>query len=154
MFHFACSIAFRMDVRNFFQFQCPFHGNRIVKLSAKKKPIAVFVIFFCNRLDMIVLGKHSPDLIRQDPNRPDRLHTFGKRQVLMSTQQNGQQCQDGQLRCKDLGGCHSDFRSGMIINTGFRLPGNGTAHNIDNAQQTRILSLCLPDCSKRISGFA
>ena len=68
----------------------------------------------------------------------------------MTAQKKSKQGEDGQLGNKDFCGSHPDLRTRMVVYTGIRLPGNGTPHHIDDAQQVSILSLGLPDGRKGV----
>ncbi len=65
MLQFTGSVGLRMDVGDFFQLQCAFHGDRIVDGAAKVENIIRLDELFSDICHVFFFIKHGIDLIRQ-----------------------------------------------------------------------------------------
>ena len=65
MLQFTGRVGLRVDVGDFFQLQCAFHGDRIVDGAAKVENIIRLDELFSDVCHVFFFIKHGVDLIRQ-----------------------------------------------------------------------------------------
>lgn len=62
MLHFRGGVSFRMDVADFFQFECAFEGDGEVELASQVKEVRTIPESLRNRANLVPHLQHSLDL--------------------------------------------------------------------------------------------
>ncbi len=154
--HFACGIAFRVDVGNFLQFECAFEGNRVVNAAAEVEKIRVAEELPRQRLVKagFVALQHGFDLVRNAREFLQQgLRGFAGQFAAHLAQMSGQQQQGGQLRGKSFRGCNANFRSRVRQDGSCRFAGDHRAHYIADRECRRALQLGFALPRQRVRGF-
>ena len=147
-----------MDIRNFFQFQCSFHGNSIVNRAPKIKNIFCFNQAVRHLRHMFLFSKHFFNLLRQlKQSGSQLLHQFQRNTLFYLPHIESKHQKGNQLCSICFCRCHGNFRAGQCVNGHICFTGNGRSDGICHRDTLGTKTLCFfqsRQCVDRFTGLA
>ena len=144
MLELARRVALCVDVRNLFQFQCTFEGDREMAAAAEEKCIVFLDKVFGHPGDR---GIELQGFFELGWKRVEHAHNLCldlRRHAFAAAECKRQEDQVGELVCECLGGRDANLRARVDVDTAVALAADGGAHGVGDAEDQRASRLAIP----------
>ncbi len=154
MFQFAGSVGFSVDVGNFFQFQCAFHGDGVVDGAAEVENVVGFdeiVRYVCH---VVFFYQHFFDLGGQFFETVGNFsYQFRFQCAFQLAHVEGQEQECHQLGGVCFRGGYGDFRACQGVDDMVCFAGDGGADGVGDSQALGAQAFRFFQCCQGVDGF-
>ena len=155
MLQFTGRVGLRMDVGDFFQLQCAFHGDRIVDGAAKVENIIRFDELFSDVCHVFFFIKHGIDLIRQISQcGGDLLDECGLQCAFQLAHVEGKEQERHELGGIGFRRSDGDLRACQCVDDIVSFTRNGGADGIRHSEALRAETFRFFECRQGVDGLA
>ena len=154
VFEFRAGISGSRDVTDFLEFEGAFESDRIIGLPAEEHEIFCLRIFPGDFFDMGVEFERLGDEVGEFFHLRDDGPSLGMAEVPDATEEESEQCENGELGGEGFGGGDTDFGTGVHVGSAVAFTGNRAGHVVADSERAVAFSLAFPQGGEGVGGFS
>src|SRR4029078_7110930 len=149
----GAGMAFGKEVGDLFHFESAFERDREVELPAEEKHTVRIDILSRNFLNLIAQSQNRLDLAWQRFERFNHAASVRCGKISHPSEQQSEECQNGKLRRKRFRCCHTNFWSGVHVNSSITLTRDGARHVVTKSQGAKTFAPAFAQRAEGVRGF-
>ena len=154
MLQFGARVPHSGDVADLLELEGTLEGDRVVVLPAHEEHDFGLRVALGDPSNLRLKFEYLLDLIGKCLEFGDDPASGGAGEVSDTTQQEGDQSEDGDLGGEGFGCGHADLGPGMHVDAAIAFAGDGAGHIVADAEGAVSLALALPERRKGVGGLA